>query len=189
MNDCEKKIAVFCGSNQGKISNYTNAAAALGRELASRKIGLVYGGASSGLMGTVASSVIESGGHVTGILPLYLYRRELLMPGLSELLLVPGLSERKQMMGRLVDAVILLPGGIGSLDEFFSIWAEVQLAEKKLPCVIYNVDGYFNSIISFLDKAQSDGFVNAVSRSLVRVCTDVSSCISHIEKLQEAEMA
>ncbi len=154
-----QRICVFAGSNSGARPEYTDAARLLGRELATRNLGLVYGGSSVGLMRVVADSVLEEGGEVIGVLPRGLFRREVAHTGLSELHEVGSMHERKALMADLSDGFIALPGGYGTFDELFEIttWAQIGIHSK--PVGLLDVAGYFGPLMTLVQHAAAEGFV------------------------------
>lgn len=161
-----RNVAVFCGSSNGKSSIYLEEAAKLGEELAKRNIGLVYGGASVGVMGAVADSVLQNGGHVTGVMPRFLEEREISHKKLSELIVVDSMHERKAKMTELADGFIMLPGGPGTLEEFFEIftWAQLGLHQKPFGCL--NINQYFKPLISLFDHMTTEGFLQDKYRGM-----------------------
>ena len=137
-------------------------AARLGRTLAQRNLGLIYGGASVGLMGAVADAVIDAGGRAVGVIPQSLIDMEIAHTGLADLHVVNTLHERKALMAQLSDGFIALPGGIGTLEELFEIMTFAQLRFHQKPCGLLNIEGYYDQLIGFLDNAQTQGFVSSV---------------------------
>jgi len=162
-----KRICVYCGSNPGASPAYTAAAAALGRELARRGLGLVYGGASVGVMGAVADAVLAEGGAVIGVIPHFFAGKEVAHQGLDELLVVDSMHERKALMAERSDGFIALPGGWGTLEEIFEVltWAQLGLHEK--PCGLLNVGGYFDDLDRFLERAVAEAFVRPEYRPMI----------------------
>lgn len=154
-----KRICVYCGSGIGKNPDYHQAAKDLGAELAKRNIELIYGGASIGLMGVLADSVLAGGGRVTGIIPRFLVEKELSHKELSTLIIVDSMHQRKTKMADLADGFIALPGGFGTFEELFEILTWRQLGFHQKPCSILNVDGYYNKLAEFLKKAVDEGFI------------------------------
>jgi uncharacterized protein (TIGR00730 family) len=154
-----KRVCVFAGSSAGVRPEYIAAATDLGRVLATSGIGLVYGGARVGLMGAVADAVLTGGGAVTGVIPRALVEKEVAHSGLTELRIVTTMHERKALMADLSDAFIALPGGWGTLDEFFEILTWAQLGLHRKPCGLLNVLGYFDRLLAFLDHTVEQGFV------------------------------
>ena len=164
-----KRVCVFAGSSAGVRSEYMAAATDLGRVLAARGIGLVYGGARVGLMGAVADAVLTGGSEVTGVIPRSLVEKEVAHSGLTELRVVTTMHERKALMADLSDAFIALPGGWGTLDEFFEILTWAQLGLHCKPCGVLNVQGYFDRLLSFLDHSVEQGFVRREYGALLAV--------------------
>jgi uncharacterized protein (TIGR00730 family) len=136
-------------------------AARLGRTLAQRNLGLIYGGASVGLMGAVADAVIDAGGRAVGVIPQSLIDMEIAHTGLADLHVVNTMHERKALMAQLSDGFIALPGGIGTLEELFEIMTFAQLRFHQRPCGLLNIEGYYDQLIGFLDNAQTQGFVSS----------------------------
>ena len=136
-------------------------AARLGRTLAQRNLGLIYGGASVGLMGAVADAVIDAGGRAVGVIPQSLIDMEIAHTGLADLHVVASMHERKALMAQLSDGFIALPGGIGTLEELFEIMTFAQLRFHQKPCGLLNIEGYYDQLIGFLDNAQTQGFVSS----------------------------
>ncbi len=165
-------VCVFCGSAAGAAPAYAEAARSVGREIARRGWTLVYGGGRVGLMGQLADAALESGGRVTGVIPRFLYEREVGHDGLTELEIVETLTERKLRMGELARAFLTLPGGIGTLDELFEVlsWAQLGLVAK--PNGLLNVAGYFDALAGFLDHAVMAGFLRPEHRALLAVSDD-----------------
>jgi uncharacterized protein (TIGR00730 family) len=162
-----KRICVFCGSNSGRGEKYRMPAVALGRALAARGLGLVYGGGNVGLMGTIADAVLESGGEVIGVIPEDLVKKEVAHRGLSDLRVVGSMHERKALMARLADGFVAMPGGFGTLDELCEILTWAQLGLHRKPCGLLNVDGYFDYFLKFIDHSVSQGFIRAEHRELL----------------------
>jgi len=133
----------------------------LGRTLAERDLGLVYGGASVGLMGAVADAVINAGGRAVGVIPQSLIDMEIAHTGLADLHVVDSMHERKALMAQLSDGFIALPGGIGTLEELFEIMTFAQLRFHQKPCGLLNIEGYYDQLIGFLNNAQTQGFVSS----------------------------
>ena len=155
----QRKICVYCGSSRGEDSVYAKAAEALGKEIAYNNNTLVYGGAKIGLMGILANTVLAEGGSVIGVMPDNLADLEIAHDGLSELFLCQDMHARKKKMSELSDGFIAMPGGLGTLDEFFEIWTWAQLGIHSKPIGIFNVDSYFDPMIFFIEKAISAGFI------------------------------
>ena len=153
------QVSVFCGSRPGTQPAFATAAGVIGNLLAERGIGLVYGGASVGLMGVVADAVLASGGRVTGVITESLADHEIAHGGLTRLEVVRTMHERKARMADLSDAVIMLPGGFGTLEEFMEAVTWVHLGIHDKPCGVLNVDGFFDHLLRFLTYAVDTGFI------------------------------
>jgi len=161
------RICVFCGSSPGLKPEYLQAAHALGTEIARRGFGLVYGGASIGLMGEVANAALNAGGDVIGVIPKFLSDYEISHTGLTELHITTSMHERKTKMAELSDAFAVLPGGIGTLEETFEIatWAQLGLHQK--PIGLLNVENYYDGLKGFLDHQVQEKFVKPAHRDLL----------------------
>ena len=166
-----KRICVFAGSSAGSQPEYARTANDLGRALADRQIDLVYGGARVGLMGVVADAVLASGGQVVGGIPEALVAKEVAHQGLSELRIVGSMHERKAAMAELADGFIALPGGWGTLEEFFEVLTWGQLGLHRKPCGLLNTTGYFDGLLSFVDHSIHEGFVRREYRRMISVAS------------------
>ena len=160
-----KSVCVFCGSSPGQGSDYLAAARAVGRFLATEQIRVVFGGGRAGLMGALADAAREEGGEVIGIIPRALMEREVGHTGLTELRVVETMHERKAMMAELADGFLALPGGIGTLEEFFEVWTWAQLGIHRKPIGVLNIAGYFDPLIGFLDHVVQAGFLRLEHRA------------------------
>jgi uncharacterized protein (TIGR00730 family) len=176
-----RRLAVFCGSNPGARPEYVQAAGSLGRLLCERGIGVVYGGSSVGLMAALADTMLDDGGDIIGVIPRMLVEREVANRALTDLRIVESMHERKAMMAELADGFVALPGGIGTLEEFFEIWTWAQLGMHDKPCGLLNVAGYFDPLLEFLDRAVSERFVRDVHRAMVVVESDPSRLLARFE--------
>ena len=174
-------ICVFCGSSPGANPEYQRAARAFGRLLAQQGRRLVYGGGKVGLMGVLADAALSDGGNVIGVIPQHLLDLEVGHTRLTKLHVVSSMHERKQQMSDLADAFVLLPGGIGSLEEFFEVWTWGQLGLHRKPYGILNVAGYFDPLLSFLDRSVDERFVSYEHRNLVVVSDDPASLIADLD--------
>ena len=163
------RICVFCGSSAGRRPDYVQAAATLGRMLAKAGIGLVYGGAKVGLMGTIADAAREAGGEVIGVMPRSLVEREVAHTGLADLRVVGSMHERKALMAELADAFVALPGGIGTFEEIFEVWTWAQLGSHAKPCAFLNVAGFYDPLLGFLDRVVEEGFLRPGHRDMIVV--------------------
>lgn len=172
-----QRIAVFCGSNVGARPEYVAAAKSLGRVMASRGIGLVYGGSNVGLMAAIADEMQDELGDVVGIIPKALVDREVANTSLDDLRVVGSMHERKALMAELADGFIALPGGIGTLEEFFETWTWAQLGMHRKPCGLLNVAGYFDPLLSFLDRTVEERFVRQAHRDMVVVESDPTAML------------
>ncbi|MBW8351859.1 TIGR00730 family Rossman fold protein [Bacillus sp. IITD106] len=164
-----KNIAVFCGSSNGVSGAYIEGAKMLGKELAKRNIALVYGGASVGVMGAVADSVLEEGGKVIGVMPNFLEKREISHKNLTQLIIVDSMHERKAKMAELADGFIALPGGPGTLEEFFEIFTWAQLGLHQKPCGLLNINHYFDPLITLFNHMADEQFLHEKYRSMALV--------------------
>jgi uncharacterized protein (TIGR00730 family) len=162
-----QRLCVFCGSQAGTLPDYRRAAEAVGKLLTERQIELVYGGGSVGLMGAVANACLNAGGRVIGVIPQALADRELAHRGLSELRIVGSMHERKALMADLSDAFMALPGGFGTLEEFFEVLTWAQLGIQRKPCGLLNVSGYYDPLLAMADQATHAGFVRDGHRPLL----------------------
>jgi len=162
-----RRICVFCGSNSGIDSSYSDAAVSLGRLLAKRSINLVYGGGNIGLMGVLADAVLDEGGKVIGVIPESLMAKEVGHNGLTELRIVNSMHERKALMSDLSDGFIAMPGGFGTFEEFCEVVTWSQLGIQSKPCGLLNVEGYYDSLLRLFDHAVREGFLRKENRQLV----------------------
>ena len=163
------RLCVFCGSSSGNDPAYSELAQQLGRVLAQRRIGLVYGGGRVGLMGVLADAALAAGGEVIGVIPQALLDREHGHRGLTQLRVVDSMHARKALMAELADGFVALPGGIGTLEEIFEVWTWAQLGMHQKPCALINVGGFFTPLIGFLDHLVATGFLRAESRAMMTV--------------------
>jgi len=175
------RICVFAGSSPGARPEYAIAAQELGRALVARRLGLVYGGARVGLMGAVADTVLAGGGVVTGVIPEGLVTKEIAHDGLTELRVVASMHERKAMMNDLADGFIALPGGWGTLEEFFEVLTWAQLGLHRKPCGLLNAHGYFDRLLSFIDHSVGERFVRSHHRSMVLVAGSPDELLRQFE--------
>jgi uncharacterized protein (TIGR00730 family) len=172
-----RSVCVFCGGNPGARASYAEAARRLGEAIAARGLGLVYGGASVGLMRVVADAVLKRGGEARGVLPTFLQAREIAKLDLTALDLVDSMHARKARMADLADAFVALPGGYGTMDELFEILTWAQLGLHKKPIALLNVDGYYDGLLAFLDHAAREQLVKHEHRAMLLVDTDAESLI------------
>lgn len=162
-----KRICVYLGSNPGFDPAYAEAADALALELAGRGVGLVFGGSHVGLMGRIANTCLEAGGEVVGVIPKLLVEKEVAHPNLTEMHVVNSMHERKQLMADLSDGFIALPGGIGTLEEFFEVLTWNQLGYHAKPCGLLDVNGYYACLADHMDRMVEQGFVVPEHRKMV----------------------
>ena len=181
------RLCVFCGTNSGERPEYIAAARELGKLLATEGIELVYEGASVGIMGELADAVHEHGGHVTGIIPQQLMKKEAAHTGIPDLIVVASMHQRKSQMADLSAGFIVLPGGIGTLEGFFEILTWGQLRIHSKPSGILNVAGYFDKLIEFLDHAVKEGFLTEEHREMIVVESDPKKLLERLKKYAPAE--
>ncbi|MFR9166152.1 MAG: TIGR00730 family Rossman fold protein [Dysgonomonas sp.] len=172
-----KNICVFCGSNSGNDQIYMTAAYNLGKKLAENNINLIYGGAKVGLMGAVANGTLDNGGKVMGVLPNFLKEKELAHEGLSEIIIVETMHQRKSKMYELSDGIIVLPGGFGTMDEMFEFLTWGQLSLHKKPTGLLNIDGYYDNLLAFIDTSIDKGFVKEEYRNMIIVDDSIDTLI------------
>ena len=184
-------VCVYCGSREGIEPAFLREAEALGQALALAKIKLVYGGASIGMMGTIARSVLQHGGHVTGIIPKFLTALETPLEGVNERILTEDMHQRKQIMFNRADAFVVMPGGIGTLEEAFEMLTWRQLHRHRKPIVFVNIKGYWDSLIALFDHVVDMGFAHDDLVGFYSVVNAADDVIPAIEKalalLQPAE--
>jgi uncharacterized protein (TIGR00730 family) len=172
-----KSIAIFCGSSDGYNDLYRTQAYLLGKVLAHRDIRVVYGGARIGLMGAVADGCLVEGGQVTGVLPRFLQTKEIAHTGLTQLLLVETMHERKLLMHEMSDAIIALPGGFGTMEEMFEMITWAQLGMHRKPIGLLNTAGYFNALQVFLSHMVNEGFVSTEHAGLLCFSDDIDDLL------------
>ncbi len=184
-----KRLCVYCGSNYGSRPEYNQAARELARVMVNKNIGLVYGGASIGVMGEIADAAIKEGGEVIGVIPKELLFREVAHKGITELREVNTMHERKAIMAELSDGFIALPGGLGTIEEFFEIWTWAQLGMHQKPCGLLNAGRYYDKLINFIDHAVSERFIKEVYRSMVFVEEQPHILLQKFETYEAPEVA
>lgn len=170
-----KKLCIFCGSASGHTSKYLQLGTRIGELLAKNGITLVYGGASIGLMGAIADSVLTNGGTVIGVIPKTLVDYEVAHSGLSHLFVVDNMHQRKQLMYDHADAFLSLPGGMGTLDEMFEVLTWTQLKYHQKPSYVFNFEGFYDSLLSYLRHSQSEGFIKEEHLNLLREIKDLEA--------------
>lgn len=179
-----RRVCVFSGSSSGARPDYENTAVALGRLLADRGIGVVYGGAAVGLMGSVADAALAAGGEVVGVIPEALVAKEIAHPGLTELRVVGSMHERKAAMADLADAFVALPGGLGTLEETFEMLTWTQLGLHGSPVGLLDVCGFFTDLGRFLDHAVAEGFLRPPHRDLALVDEDPARLLDRLAQFE-----
>ncbi|PIN25732.1 hypothetical protein CDL12_01526 [Handroanthus impetiginosus] len=184
-----KRVCVYSGSSNGKRDCYKKAALELGQELVARKLDLVYGGGSVGLMGLVARTVHQGGGHVLGIIPRALIGRERIGEGVGEVKMVANMHQRKAEMAQNSDCFIALPGGYGTMEELLEIITWAQLGIHHKPVGLLNVDGYYDSLLSFIDKAVDDGFIVPPQRHIFVSAPNAKELVQKLEEFVPEEGA
>jgi hypothetical protein len=172
---------VYCGSYPGNDPRFAAVARAFGAALARAGIGVVYGGGRVGLMGAVADAALDAGGEVIGIIPRFLEEREVAHNGV-DLRVVESMHERKQLMSELADAFVALPGGFGTFEEFFEIVTWVQLRLIDAPCIIANVDGYYDALVALIDGAVTNGFIHPHTRAIVESYAKLEDVIARLQR-------
>ncbi|MEO8482850.1 MAG: TIGR00730 family Rossman fold protein [Acidobacteriota bacterium] len=184
-----RRICVYSGSSPGTRNDYADAARDLGRTLAGRGIGLVYGGAHVGLMGTIADAALEAGGEVIGVIPQSLVEKEVAHRGLPDLRIVHSMHERKALMAELSDGFIALPGGWGTLEELFETvtWAQLGLHQK--PSGLLNVCGYFDGLLTFVNHAVREGFLRQAHADALLVADSASTLLTKLESYRPSTVA
>jgi uncharacterized protein (TIGR00730 family) len=183
----QPRICVFCGSADGADPAYVQEAKKLGQLIASDGVGLVYGGATTGLMGVIAGAALKHGAEVIGVMPDVLMDREIAHRGLTQLHIVKTMHERKALMYDHADAFVALPGGLGTLDEFIEIVTWAQLKIHRKPCVVINAGGYFAGFLAFLDHGLAQGFIKPENRALIRVAADAEGAIAMIQQIWQTQ--
>jgi uncharacterized protein (TIGR00730 family) len=176
-----KRITVFCGSSFGNEAIYKEQATLLGQALAKQNIELVYGGANVGLMGAVADGVLNEGGKVIGVLPDFLRSKEIAHLGLTELILVESMHERKTKMNDLCDGVIALPGGFGTLEELFEMVTWAQLGLHKKPIAVLNINGFYDSLIELTHMMVEKGFLKNVNQEMLLVSDTIDDLLDKMK--------
>lgn len=182
-------ICVFCGSSPGADPRYAAAAKTLGRLLGEQDRRLVYGGGNVGLMGILADAALEHGAEVVGVIPRHLLAREVGHAEIDDLRVVGSMHERKQVMAELAQGFIVLPGGLGTMEEFFEVWTWGQLGLHRKPYGILNVAGYFDALLAFLDQGVEQRFIRPAHRGLLIEDTEVASLLHALDEHQPLEAA
>jgi uncharacterized protein (TIGR00730 family) len=176
-----KSIVVFCGSSEGVDSVYGSKAYELGETFAKKDIQLVYGGAKIGIMGKVAEGVLNNGGKVIGVIPVFLKKKEVVHEGLTELIITQNMHERKLKMHDLSDGILMLPGGFGTLEEFFEMLTWSQLGLHQYPIGILNTNGFYDALLKMMHDMVKEGFVKQEHISTILVDDDIDSLLGKME--------
>ena len=177
-------ICVYCGSSPGRQPIYIDAAHRLAEQLHKENITLVYGGAHVGVMGAIADRLLELGGRVIGVIPTALVDFEVAHEGLSELIVVKDMHERKAKMAALSDGFIALPGGLGTLEELFEALTWSQLGFHDKPCGLLNIEGFYDQLLSFLDNASAEQFMRKEHRNLLLASDSAEQIIEHMRRFE-----
>ncbi|HKT18260.1 MAG TPA: TIGR00730 family Rossman fold protein [Stellaceae bacterium] len=172
-----KRLCVFCGSAMPERERFRTAAIELGSLIGRAGIELLYGGGRIGLMGLLADAALAAGARVIGVIPIALHDREVAHRALSELIVVPDMQERKRRMFELADAVAVLPGGLGTLDEAFEAITLRQLGMSRAPVTLVNIDGYWDPLVALIDRTIEQGFTRPAARNLYRVVAEAAEVI------------
>lgn len=176
-----KKISVFCGSSRGRDGIYEQTAERLGGILADRKIGLVYGGTNIGLMNHVANGALGRGGEVIGVLPEFIGKKGIAHPDLTQLIIVNSMHERKRKMHELSDGVIAMPGGFGTMEEFFEVLTWGQLGLHKKPVGLLNINGFYDPLRALTHKMVTEGFLKEENRKMLLISDDITELLDMME--------
>ena len=179
-----KTLCVYCGSSAGKDPLYKKEAAIFAALMARKEIDLVYGGANIGIMHTLAETILEAGGKVTGVMPRNLLKREVGHTGLSKMYIVETMNQRKELMGELADGFVALPGGFGTYDELFEVLTWNQLGISDKPVGALNINGYFDPLISLIEKGISEGFIREEHRDCLIVETEGEKLLERMAAFQ-----
>jgi uncharacterized protein (TIGR00730 family) len=177
-------VCIYCGSSPGAHEAYGQAARAMGAALARRGVRLVYGGGQVGLMGQLADSCLDAGGMVTGVIPDFLFHKEIAHGGVSDMRVVTSMHQRKQVMADESDAFIALPGGLGTLEELFEVWTWSQLGRHAKPVGVLNAHGYFDQLLAFLDHMEREQFVERRHRAMLIEHDDPDSLLDRMAAFQ-----
>lgn len=172
-----RRVTVFCGSSSGFDEIFMKQAYMLGQTLAARDIGVVYGGANVGLMGSLAQGVLSNKGKIIGVLPGFLKEKEIAHPNLTELILVESMHERKKKMNELADGIIALPGGFGTLEEFFEMLTWAQLGLHKKPVGILNIGEFYIKLVELMQHMVDTGFLKEINKNMLLVSNDIDELL------------
>jgi uncharacterized protein (TIGR00730 family) len=182
-----RRLGVYCASNDGVRPAYVAAARAFGALLAAERISVVYGGGRVGLMGALADAALAAGGEVVGVMPHGLVQREVAHTGLSELLVVDTMHERKAIIAERSDAFVALPGGLGTLEEFFETWTWAQLGVHAKPIALLDVEAYWQPLVRFLDHVKVEGFLRGTPGDYLIVDGDAPTLLDRLRAFRAPE--
>jgi uncharacterized protein (TIGR00730 family) len=183
-----KRICVFCGSSMGYQRIYREVTEEFAKQMAIKKIDLIYGGASVGLMKVLADTLMSNGGHMTGIMPQHLIDKEVAHNGIQQMITVQSMAERKNKMLEMADAFVALPGGFGTLDEISEVLTLMQLRLSDKPLALLNTKGYFDYLLRFLDHGVSEGFIREEHRSSLIVSLEPKALLQKLNSYTPVEM-
>jgi uncharacterized protein (TIGR00730 family) len=183
-----KRITVFCGSSPGFDDQFMRQAYRLGQYLAEQRLGLVYGGARVGLMGAVADGALAEGGEVIGVIPRFLRTKEIAHEGLTELILTGSMHERKTKMNEISDGVIALPGGFGTLEEFFEMLTWAQLGLHRKPIGLLNVGGFYDPLLQMAQTMVDKGFLNTTNQQMVLAASGIEELLNRMRDYRAPEV-
>jgi len=175
-----KRVCVFCGSSTGNNPVFARQAQELGHQLAIHNIALVYGGGAIGLMNKVANATLSRGGQVHGVIPQHLKNLEIAHQNLTALHITDTMHERKAMMAELSDAFIALPGGFGTFEELMEVitWSQLDLHDKAI--ILFNINGYYDQLISFINHSVDHGFISRENRAALKIAQNVDECLNYL---------
>ena len=183
-----KRIAVYCGSCMGSRAEYRQAAEELGHLMVSRNIGLVYGGGRVGLMGVIAKTVLEDGGEAIGVIPRFLEREEIVHRHLTELFLVDTMHQRKMKMAELAEGFIALPGGFGTLEEWFEMLTWAQIGHHQKPVALLNVSGYFDPLLMMIERGYEECFIRREYHDMVIEDSDPAKLLDRMDSFHPIKL-
>ena len=183
----QRRVCVFCGASSGNSPKYLQIAQDLGQALAKADLGLVFGAGGVGIMGAVSDAALAAGGEAIGVIPQSLRDREYARDDLPDLRIVSTMHERKALMHQLSAGFVVLPGGLGTLEEFFEVLTWAQLGLHRKPIVVLDIDGYYRPLVELLDHAESSGFMRSADRDLVTVVESTSEVLSTLNRAWEVE--
>jgi uncharacterized protein (TIGR00730 family) len=184
-----RSVCVYLGANPGKSERLFEAVIALGQQIASNGCRLVYGGSSQGLMGLLATSVMENGGKVTGIIPTQLVDKEIPPNNLDELIITESMQERKQLLIERSDAFVVMPGGLGTLEEAFDTWNAIKIGVLNKPIGFLNVDGYYDGLFSFIGNCTEQGFISPHQMKIPTIDSDPQALLASLLKHYKSVVA